>query len=66
MWWWQRAARKQLSVMLEYILETARARRWEYGRRSKGGGGREVVESDAGRDGPRYAGMDTFDAWAGE
>ena len=32
-------------------------------RRGKIGGGREVVESDSGSDGPWYVGMETGDAW---
>ena len=35
-------------------------------RRGGGGGGREVVESGAGIDGPRYAGTETGDAQVGE
>ena len=44
----------------------ARTWRWEYGRRDKGGGGREVTESYAGRNGPQYAGTETGDAGVGE
>ena len=51
--------RKQLSETSEDILEAARARRWESGRRGEGGGGREVAKSDSGSDGPQYAGTDT-------
>ena len=57
-WWRQTAARKQLSVTLKDILESARARRC-----GKGGEGRGVAESDAGSDGPWYAGMEIDDAW---
>ena len=44
----------------------ARTWRWEYGRRDKGGGGREVTESYAGRNGPQYAGTETGDSGVGE
>ena len=57
---------KQLSATLEDILAATRARRWESGMRSEGGGGREVAESDAGIDGPQYAGTETGDARVGK
>ena len=37
--------------MLEEILDTARVLSWESSRRGNGRVGREVAESDAGRDG---------------
>ena len=43
-------------------LEMARTWRWEYGRRGKAEGCREVEGSDAGRDGTWYAGAETGDA----
>ena len=56
----------QLSATLEYILAAARTRRWESGRCGEGGVGREESESDAGSDGPWYAGTDTGDSQVGE
>ena len=64
--WRKTASQKQLNVALEDILALPRARRCESGRRGEGGGGREVAESDAGSDGPRYAGTETGDARVGE
>ena len=68
MWWQKKAARKQLSATLKYILAAARERRWKLGRHGEGRGGREVVEweSDEGGDGPRYAGTDTGDTQMGK
>ena len=66
MWWRQKAAWKQLSETVGEILVAERARSWESSRHSKGGGGREVAESGAGRNGPRYVDTETGDAWLGE
>ena len=65
-WWRKTAAWKELSTRLEEISAAERARRWEYGRRGKGGRDREVVESDAGSDGTRYAGTEAYDSQVGE
>ena len=61
-WWWQTSARKQLSATLEDILAAPSARRWKSGRRGKVKRGREVVDSDTGSNGYRYAGTETGDA----
>ena len=66
LWWYKMAAWKLLSATLDEMLEEARAWSCESGRRGGGGRGREVAESDAGRDGPRYSGMDTGEARIGE
>ena len=42
------------------------ARCWESGRRGEGGEGREVYESDAGRNGPWYADTEVGDTRVGE
>ena len=60
-WWRQTAARKHLIETLEDILEVARARCWESGRCGKGGGGREVAESDVGSDRSWYYGTEIGD-----
>ena len=51
---------------MEDILAAARAQFWESGRCGKGGVVREVVESDAGSDGPRYTGTKKGDSRLGE
>ena len=66
LWWWITSARKQLSEMLEEILAASRARPWELGRRGEVRGGREVVESGVGIDGPQYSGTEIGDALVGE
>ena len=66
LWWRKMAARKQLSEMLEEVLATARARRWESGRRGEGRGDREAAESGSGRDGTQYAETDKGDSRMGE
>ena len=40
------AAINHLSATLKYILATARERRWKSGRRGRGGGDRDVAESE--------------------
>ena len=57
-----------MSVTLEDILAVARERCLEAIRHEegKGGGGREVTESDAGSDGPWYYGTETGDARVGK
>ena len=50
-------------MRLEDIFTAARERRWEYGRRGKGRGGREVADSNAGRYGPHCDRKDTGGAW---
>ena len=52
-----------MSATLKDILAAARSRCWKSVRRGKGGGGREVAESEAyaGRYGPRYNGTETGD-----
>ena len=64
-WWRQTEARKQLSVTLEEISVEARVQRWESGRRSEVEGYREVAESNAEIDGPRYDGTETGYPWVG-
>ena len=54
-------SQKQVSAMLEEILAAARARRWGYGKRGEGVGGREVAKSDSGSNGPWYYGTETGD-----
>ena len=66
LWWRQTADQKYLCATLKDISLDARARRWEYGRRGEVGGGREVAESDAGSDGPLYAGTQIGDPRVGE
>ena len=65
-WWRQTTAWMNLSATLEYISAEKRARCWESGRRDKGGGGREVSESDAGRYGPWYARTEIRDTSLGK
>ena len=65
-WWRQPVARKQLIVMLEDILAAARERCWGSGRRGKGGGGREVAESNAGSNGIMYDETETGDSGVGK
>ena len=52
--------------MLEEILASARAWHWEYNRCGEVGGVREVAESDAGSNEPRYAGTEIDYARVGE
>ena len=53
-------------MTLEEILVVERERCLESGRSGEGGGVREVADSDAGSNGPWYAGMDTCDTWMGK
>ena len=64
--WKKTTGRKQLSATLEEILAAVRARHWESIRSGEGGGGREVVESDTGSDGPWYDGTETGEARVGK
>ena len=61
-------ARKQLKAALKDMLAAARAKRWKPGSHGKGGGGREVSESesDAESHGSRYTGTETGDAQVGK
>ena len=52
--WRQTVDWKQLCATLEDILEAAGPRRCEPGRRGEGGRGREIIDSDAGSNGPWY------------
>ena len=65
-WWQKNADQNQLSETLEDILTAERARHWKSGKCGEGGRGREVVESDTGRDGPRYSGTEKGDYQVGE
>ena len=65
-WWRQTAARKELSATLYDISAAARERCWESSSRGEGGGGRDVVESYAGSNGPKYAVADTGENQVGK
>ena len=66
LWRRQTAYWKQLSATLEDILAAARAQRWGFIRSSEGRGVREVAESNAGSNGPRYFEVDTGESWVGK
>ena len=59
-------SRKQLSEKLKDISTSERARRWESGRLGKGGGGKEVADSDAERNGIWYDRTETGESQVGE
>ena len=67
-WWRQTADSKQLNDTLKDIFMEARDWRRKSGRRGKGGGGKDVAdsESNAGSDGPWYDGTETGDAQVGK
>ena len=67
-WWRQTVTIKQLVATLKDILATARDRRWKSVRSGRGGGDRDVEESEygSGRNGSWDARTDTSDAQVGE